>query len=197
MGELRVGRNRRWRQRGTEQVSEDRDRKHHRCDHREDAFPVQPARHRRLGTGGGDIRPGWRHSCCRTLLSVRPPSGRAPCLRLPLQPLQIGSHLRRTLVAQVAVLLQRLVDDVFQFGRHVGFSRTGATGSGSGSPRKSSRSFPAEGQLAGGHLIEHRSKREQIRARVQILFLAPVPATCRRPCPAWHPGWSGAVHRPW
>ena len=39
--------------------------------------------------------------------------------RIPLQPLQVGSHLRRALVPQVAVFLQRLVDDPFQFGWRV------------------------------------------------------------------------------
>ncbi len=45
-----------------------------------------------------------------------------------LQPLQIGAHLGGTLIAEVAILLQRLVDDLFQlvrdrgiqFGRRVG-----------------------------------------------------------------------------
>ena len=39
---------------------------------------------------------------------------------IALQALQVGSHVGRALVAQVAVFLQRLVDDVFQFQRQVG-----------------------------------------------------------------------------
>ena len=35
--------------------------------------------------------------------------------RIPLEPLQIGSHVGRMLIAQIAVLLQSLVDDPFQF----------------------------------------------------------------------------------
>src|SRR5438128_11754722 len=41
-------------------------------------------------------------------------------VRVPLQPLEISPHLRRALIAQVAVFLQSFVDDIFQFGRKVG-----------------------------------------------------------------------------
>ena len=40
--------------------------------------------------------------------------------RVPLQPLQIGSHFRRTLIAKIAIVLKCLVDDVFQLRGHVG-----------------------------------------------------------------------------
>ena len=45
-----------------------------------------------------------------------PGTGRdcAPGIGVALQALQIGAHVGRVLVAQVAILLQRLVDDVFQ-----------------------------------------------------------------------------------
>ena len=38
---------------------------------------------------------------------------------VPLQPLQVGAHVGGVLIAQIAVFLQRLDDDVFQFGRHI------------------------------------------------------------------------------
>src|ERR1017187_1369816 len=40
-------------------------------------------------------------------------------LCIALQPLQIAAHLRGVLVAQIAVFLQCLGDDVFQLGRQV------------------------------------------------------------------------------
>ena len=49
-------------------------------------------------------------------------------LCVSLQPLQIRSHVRRALVAQVAVFLQRLVDDVFQLGRHIGIQPNRGSG---------------------------------------------------------------------
>ena len=38
-------------------------------------------------------------------------------IRVALETLQLGAHFRGVLIPQVAVLLQRAVDDVFQFGR--------------------------------------------------------------------------------
>ena len=49
-------------------------------------------------------------------------------LCVPLQPLQVGSHVGGVLIAQIAVLLQRLVDDPFQFGGHIGIQPHGGTG---------------------------------------------------------------------
>ena len=45
-----------------------------------------------------------------------------------LQRLQVIAHLRGGLVAQLAVLLQRLVDDFFQLGRKFGFNSRAGTG---------------------------------------------------------------------
>src|SRR6266700_6067337 len=41
-------------------------------------------------------------------------------LSVPLQPLQVGSHLRSVLVTQFAVFLQAFVDDPLQFGWQIG-----------------------------------------------------------------------------
>jgi hypothetical protein len=41
-----------------------------------------------------------------------------PWLRVSLYALQIAAHLRRVLIAQVAVLLQRLADDAIQLSRY-------------------------------------------------------------------------------
>jgi hypothetical protein len=42
-----------------------------------------------------------------------------PRFRLPLQSFEVGSHIRGTLIAQVAIFLQRLVNDPFEFGGQV------------------------------------------------------------------------------
>ena len=44
---------------------------------------------------------------------------RPPRFGIPLQPLQVGAHVGGVLVAQVAVFLQRLVDDLFQLRRNI------------------------------------------------------------------------------
>src|ERR1035441_746730 len=49
----------------------------------------------------------------------------APALGVPLQPLQVGSHLRCALITQVAVFLQSLINDVFQLGRQIGIQSHG------------------------------------------------------------------------
>src|ERR1700687_4615873 len=41
-------------------------------------------------------------------------------ISIPLQPLQVSADIGRVLVAQVAILLESLVNDVFQLGRQVG-----------------------------------------------------------------------------
>ena len=90
---------------------------------------VKPARHEQ-----GDQQDGNRN-----LPELRHPSRRSFCHRhraracrrtasalgVPLQPLQIGSHVGCVLIAQIAVFLQRLVDDSSSFGGTSGFSRTG------------------------------------------------------------------------
>ena len=93
-----------------------------------------------------------------------------PALGVPLQPLQIRSHVGCVLVAQIAVFLQSLVDDPFQFGGNSGFSRTAEQVRGSGSHRRSLAVLsPRNGNVPGGHLIEDSAKGEQISARIQFL----------------------------
>ena len=94
----------------------------------------------------------------------------APRFRFPLQPLQVGAHLRGVLVAQVAIFLQRLVDDVFQLGRKVGIQpHRGNRVRDSESRRRSPPELsPRKGNVPGRHLVEHGAEREQIGARVQL-----------------------------
>ncbi len=51
-------------------------------------------------------------------MEVLPYSG-ATGIRIALQPLQVGPHVGGMLVSHISILLQRLVDDVFQLGRKV------------------------------------------------------------------------------
>jgi len=78
---------------------------------------------------------------------------------IPLQSLQIRSHVGCVLVAQVAIFLQRLVDDVFQLRRHIGIQpdhgHRGAVHDGLTDHR---RTFSVKRQITRRHLIEHRTE---------------------------------------
>src|SRR6266700_4790769 len=77
-------------------------------------------------------------------------------LSVPLQPLQVRSHLRSVLVTQVAVFLQALVDDPFQFGRQVGVqSNRWRWGTIQNGFEDHSRTFPTEWQTPSSHLVEN------------------------------------------
>ena len=52
-----------------------------------------------------------RHSHCAGTRRYGPPR-----LGIPLQPLQIRPHVGCVLIAKIAVFLQRLINDAFQFG---------------------------------------------------------------------------------
>src|SRR2546426_1483797 len=62
--------------------------------------------------------------CCR----VRSRGRNRSRLGVPLQPLQVGTHLRCALVAQVTVFLKQLLMISSSFGGTSEFSLTGATG---------------------------------------------------------------------
>ncbi len=57
---------------------------------------------------------------CATVTVPELAAMRSSRFRSRFSRLQIGAHFRGVLVAQLAVFLQRLVDDVFQLGRHIG-----------------------------------------------------------------------------
>jgi hypothetical protein len=73
------------------------------------------------------------------------------------------------LIAELPVFLQRLVDDLFQFRRQFGIHAPGS------SRRTIQNSFDnhaggigTERLSAGGHLIQHGSETEEVRACVQL-----------------------------
>jgi hypothetical protein len=86
-----------------------------------------------------------------------------PGFGVALQPLQIGAHVSGVLVAQVAVLLESLVDDASSLGGTSGVEpHRGKQARVQNGIEDNRRAFAAEGQLAGGHLIEHGAERKQI-----------------------------------
>ena len=98
-------------------------------------------------------------------------------------------NVRRVLVAQIPVLFEALVDDPFQFRRHVGIQAHGRHRSAvENRIENRSRAVSAKRPRACGHFIEHDAEREQIGAGVQRLSRGPARATCtprsRACCPA-------------
>ena len=86
-----------------------------------------------------------------------------------LQAAKIGPQVGRMLIPQLAIFLQRLANCRFQPGRYLGIQlrrrrrivpQNGAA--------NLARTGAIERHLAGRHLVEHRSERKQIRARVDI-----------------------------
>ena len=114
-------------------------------------------------------------------------------LRVPLKALQVRPQFARTLVAQVAIFLQALVDDALQFAGHVGIQshrsdrstfQNGVEDEAEVSPRKGSNPSPFR-------RAPHRTRTNPCVRRVPSL--APVPATYRRPCQAHCPDWSSVL----
>jgi len=86
------------------------------------------------------------------------------------------------LIASVPILLQSLINDVFQLGWQIGFSLTVRLGHGFQDSVKLSRGFTAERQCSCSHFIALRQKRQVVRASRSLLAL--VLETCKAPCPA-------------
>lgn len=88
---------------------------------------------------------------------------------VPFQALQVGTHLRRALIAEVAVFLQGFVDDPFQFGGHVGIQPKRGRGCCVENSLEDDRgTLAAERRNARGHLVEHGAEREQVAAAVDF-----------------------------
>src|SRR5579864_2494202 len=92
--------------------------------------------------------------------------------RLPitLEPLQIGADVRGVLVAEISILLQTLVDDLFQLRRYVRIQsecwrwRSIQNGFEDHTARVAS-----ERKHARTHLIQDRPEREQVGASIEFL----------------------------
>src|ERR1700680_1138796 len=86
-------------------------------------------------------------------------------VRIPLQPLQVDAHLCRTLIAQVAIFLQSLIDDSLQLGWHRRIQSHGGRGrcveDGFEDLR---RTDGMKRESAGSYLVKHRAEGKQIAA---------------------------------
>jgi len=87
-----------------------------------------------------------------------------------LQPLKVGSYVGGALVAEIAVLLQSLVDDALQLcwkvrvqadrrSRNLVQNRV----------ENCRRSATFEGKAPGAHLVQYDSERKNVGARIQFL----------------------------
>ena len=93
-----------------------------------------------------------------------------PGITRALQPFQIGAQFRGALIARFAILLERLEDDVIELGRHavLDLRRRGRLpGQQPFEDRRHRRAL--EGQLAGGHLIQHDAGGKDVAPRVDLL----------------------------
>ena len=96
--------------------------------------------------------------------------GASARLRVALEPLQVGAHLGSVLVAQVAIFLQALVDDPFEFDWEVGIQAHRRYGvSFKNAVEDDSRTFPSERQRSRRHLVENGTEGKQITAGIQLL----------------------------
>jgi hypothetical protein len=77
------------------------------------ALPFRPP-----GLGDGRLTPlAIGPGRCRKFSTPRRQGGGPSRIRVPFQPLEVGSHLRSALIAQIAVFLQCLVDNRFDLRR--------------------------------------------------------------------------------
>jgi hypothetical protein len=80
---------------------------------------------------------------------------------------QIVPQLGGGLAANVAVFLQSLVDDPFQFGWYVGIQPNWSYGSAfQNSVEDQPRSVASKRQGTSAHLVQNRTKREQVGAGI-------------------------------
>src|SRR5450755_293064 len=103
---------------------------------------------------------------CETSRSVRH-RGR---IRVPLQPLEVSPQLGGRLTANVAILLQRLVDDLFQLRRGVGvYSKWRYRCSIQNGFEDHTASVASKRQGARAHLVQHRPERKQVSTSIEFL----------------------------
>ena len=160
----RSRRRRRWRTPAPDEIAGDSERGN------DPSSAPAATKGRRDRTGGGDGLDSLR---CR-----RPAV--AP------QPREIGAEIARALVAQLAILLERLVEDAIELRRHRADSPCSAAGGVR--LRMPSKIRPVvvtlERQRARGHLVHHDAEREDVRARVELFAAHLLRRHVGRPCPS-------------
>ena len=146
-----------------------------------------------LGLRHGASGPRLRER--RRLLAVRC-SGRPRLAVSTLQPLQ-SSHFRSVLVAQIAVLLQRLVDDPLPVRAA---RRDSAAPQEAGARSRIASKMTAVALALGTATARSPSHRAPRRTKTDrcahpVPCPRPARATCRRLCPASLRGWSDVLRR--
>src|SRR5262245_14713396 len=87
-----------------------------------------------------------------------------------LQAPEVRAKLGRGLVSKLAVLLERLVDDVVQLGGHVRVEFAGPWRCLAQNCIEDQSRRPSSERLpTGGHFVEHYAEREQIRTAIDRL----------------------------
>jgi hypothetical protein len=89
---------------------------------------------------------------------------------IALQTLQVRAHIGGVEVAQVAILFQSLVDNVFELGRKVGIEPDGRRGRTIQNRLEDrGRTFSPERHQTGRHFVKNGSEGKQIRSPIEIL----------------------------
>src|SRR5580704_8269194 len=84
--------------------------------------------------------------------------------------LQVAAHVGGVLVAKIAILLEGLGDDAFEFGWQIGIEAGGRwEGAIEDRVEDEARGIAAEGQRAGSHFVEHGAEGKEVGARIEFL----------------------------
>ena len=87
-----------------------------------------------------------------------------------MQALQVRADIGGMLIAQVAVLLDSLLDDLFQLGRNFGTQLARRSGSAiQNGVTDLRRRLALECLLPRRHFIQYQAEGEQVRPRIQLL----------------------------
>ncbi len=89
--------------------------------------------------------------------------------KVALEDLHLGAHFRRGLIAQVAVLFQRPIENALELRRQVRIELAGRNRIPVENAFKDDRRrIAVEGRPAGGHLVECGAKGKEVRAAVEF-----------------------------
>ena len=132
-----------------------------------------------------------------TTAAHRPRVGVTGPLQLAQRALQVGADVGGVLVAQVAILLEQLVEDRDDRGGSAGFRvlRRHRRAVQDRRPRCTPVVAPVKRAAAGRHLVQHEPEREQIGALIDAARRAPARAPCRPAVPIVTPGPGQRRHR--
>ena len=137
---------------------------HQKCREKGKPFPAAHRRGEHANAAGSRPWGSGAHSLRDCILGAW-----AHHRALALQALQVGAQVRRVLVAQVAIFLQRLVDDPFELRRDICIeahrSRRSTIQDG---VENSRRRCAGKRPHAGGHLVQHDSEAEDVCTSIEF-----------------------------